>query len=109
MMRSTFATLAFGLLTAAATFATSRADAEPEFDVSVAGTKITVVTKGSWHINKAYPWKLTVGDAKLDKSKFAMSETQASLADAPKGAAVLKGGICAGNECRTFEKQLTLR
>src|SRR5580704_8479551 len=75
------------------------AHAEDEFDVSVAGGKVTVTTKGPWHINKEYPWKLIAGDAKLDKSKFALEEKSASVAGAPKGQAKLKGAVCSGATC----------
>jgi hypothetical protein len=107
-MRRAVAAMGLGFLVVASLSARD-ARAEEEFDVSVAGNKITVVTKGSWHINLAYPWKLTVGDTKIDKTKFSMSDKSASLADAPKGTGTLKGGVCSGNECKTFEKQVTLR
>jgi hypothetical protein len=108
-MRKSAATMALGFLLAAAALTSGDARAEEEFDLKVTGNKILVVTKGSWHINLAYPWKLTVGETKLDKTKFAMTNTHASLADAPKGTGTLKGGVCSGNECKTFEKQVTLR
>src|SRR4051794_33877220 len=101
-MRSTFAGLAFGFLTlAAALTPSSTARAEEEYDVKISAGKITVETKGDWHINDKYPWKLTVGDTKLDKSKFAISEKSAVLKDAPKGKGTLKGAVCSGNECKT--------
>ncbi len=84
------------------------ARADDEFDVSVAGGKVVVTSKGGWHVNKEYPWKLTVGDAKLDKSKFTFSETTATLAGAPKGTAKLKGGVCSGDKCKNFEKEVAI-
>ena len=89
--------------------ATSDARADEEFDVSVQGGKVVVTPKGNWHINKDYPWKFTgAGDAKLDKSKFALSDTSASLAGAPKGAGKLKGGVCSGDKCKNFEKDVAI-
>lgn len=84
------------------------ARAEEEFDVSVQGGKVVITAKGSWHVNKEYPWKLVVGDAKLDKSKFTFSETTATVVGAPKGAGKLKGGVCSGDKCRNFEKDVAI-
>lgn len=85
-----------------------RAAAEDEFDVKVAGGKVTVVTKGGWHINEKYPWKLVVGDKKLGKDKFELSKSAASVA-APKGTGKLKGGVCRQDQCRMFKKTVTIR
>jgi len=105
----TIAGFVLSSLVALAAFAPTRvAQAEEEFDVSVAGGKITVTTKGAWHINKEYPWKVTVGDQKLDKAKFAIEEKTASVA-APKGAAKLKGAVCSGATCKPFEKDVTVQ
>ena len=80
MSTKTFAGLAIALsLAAAGATLTTTASAEDEFDVAVAGNAITVTTKGSWHINKDYPWKVIQGDSKLDKSKFDLSEKSAKL------------------------------
>jgi hypothetical protein len=86
---------------------TRDARAEEEFDVAVAGGKVTVTTKGAWHINKDYPWRLVVGDAKIDKAKFSLDEKSASVS-APKGTAKLRGAICSGATCKPFEKELTV-
>jgi hypothetical protein len=83
--------------------------ADDEFDVNVNGGQIVVVSKGGWHINKNYPWKLTVGDTKVDKSKFSFTETSATLAGAPKGQAHLKGGVCSGDKCKNFEKVVSVQ
>ena len=108
-MRPTVAGFALSFLVALAALSSTRdARAEEEFDVSVAGGKLTVTAKGGWHINKDYPWKLTVGEAKLDKSKFTLAEKTASIA-APKGAAHLKGAVCHGADaCKPFEKDVTI-
>jgi hypothetical protein len=104
-----FATHAFAALIALAGFAASGdARADDEFDVNVAGGKVVVTAKGAWHINKDYPWKLVVGDAKLDKSKFEISEKTASVAGAPKGSGKLKGAVCSGDKCKNFEKDVNI-
>ena len=110
-MRSyTLPGLAFSFLLAAATFgASSTAHADDEFDVSVSGGNVTITTKGAWHINKEYPWRVTVGDAKLDKSKFALAEKSATVAGVPKGTAQLKGAVCSGPTCKSFEKVVTVQ
>ena len=105
----TLASYALTFLVGLAALAPARfAMAEEEFDVSVAGGKVTVTTKGPWHINKEYPWKIAVGDQKLDKSKFALDEKSASVT-APKGTAKLKGAVCSGATCKPFEKDITVQ
>jgi len=84
------------------------AQADNEFDVSVSSGKVVVTAKGQWHINKDYPWKLVSGDTKIDKSKFAMTDTQATLNGAPKGAAHLKGAVCSGDQCKPFDKEIAV-
>ena len=105
----TLAAYALTFMVGLATLTPSRpALADEEFDVTVVGGKVTVVTKGPWHINKEYPWKITVGDQKLDKSKFALDEKSASVT-APKGTAKLKGAVCSGPTCKPFEKDVTVQ
>jgi hypothetical protein len=86
----------------------SLAHADNEFEVSVAKGSVTVTTHPGWHINKDYPWKLTIGDTKLDKSKFSLEETSAKV-DAPKGAGKLKGAVCSKEQCYTFEKEVSIQ
>lgn len=86
----------------------SLACADNEFDVSVANGIVTVTTHPGWHINKEYPWKLTIGDTKLDKSKFRLEEMTAKV-DAPKGAGKLKGAVCSKEQCYTFEKEVSIQ
>ena len=87
----------------------SPARADNEFDVAVANGVITVTAKAGWHINKDFPWKATIGDTKLDKSKFTLAETTATLTDAPKGSATLKGAVCSADQCHSFQKELTIK
>src|SRR5262245_42916910 len=84
------------------------ARADDEFDVAINGGSVTVTSKGAWHVNKNYPWKLTAGSTKLDKGKFSFTETSAMLEGAPKGPATLRGGICSGDRCKNFEKVITI-
>jgi hypothetical protein len=89
----------------------STARAEQEFDLSIANGQVVVTAKSGWHINQDFPWKLTAGDQKLDKSKFALTASQATIA-APRGKAHLKGAVCsAGTEgkCLKFEKDIEVR
>ena len=83
--------------------------AETEFEVSVAAGQVTVTAHPGWHINKEYPWKLIAGDTKLDKSKFNLAETTATLTGAPKGSATLKGAVCSADQCHSFQKELTIK
>ena len=92
-----------GLVLAGLVAQTSRASAEEEFDVSVSAGKVVVTTKGKWHINKEYPWRLVIGEKKLDKSKFVLSEASATIL-APKGPAKVRGGVCNGDQCMRLEK-----
>jgi hypothetical protein len=106
-MRSTpfLATLA---VLAAATVE-SPASADNEFEVSVTKGAITVTAHTGWHINKDFPWRLVIGDTKLDKSKFTLAETTATLDGAPKGTGKLKGAVCSKDQCHTFEKEVTVQ
>jgi hypothetical protein len=87
----------------------SPALADNEFDVSVSKSKVTVTAHTGWHINKDYPWKLVVGDTKLDKTKFSLAETTAVVTDAPKGSGTLKGAVCSADQCHTFQKDVTIQ
>lgn len=96
---------AFGLLVVAAP-----AQADEEFDVQVTGSTVKVVTKGAWHVNKDYPWKLKSGDNVVaDKAKFELADKQAVIAAAPKGDTTLKGGVCSGDKCKSFEVKVTVK
>jgi hypothetical protein len=64
--------------------------------------------KTGWHVNKEYPWKLVSGDTKLDKTHFSLTETAAVISDAPSGPAKLKGAVCSGDQCRTFEESVVI-
>lgn len=99
--------LAFAL-TALLTLAASRdSRADDAFDVKVAGGKVVVTTKGPWHINKKYPWKLTVGDQKISVKEFALDDKSASV-KAPKGKGQLRGGICNKDQCRVIKHSIEI-
>jgi hypothetical protein len=88
----------------------SSAGAEDEqFDVSVSVGQVTLKTHSGWHISKEYPWRLVAGDAGIDKTRFALEETTATVRGAPPGPATLKGAICSGDKCRSFQKELTIK
>jgi hypothetical protein len=82
---------------------------EEHFDLAVAPGSLTLTTKGEFHINQDYPWKLVVGDVKLDKTKFVLSEKTASITGAPKGKALLKGAVCSKDQCHKVEKEVTIQ
>ena len=103
-MVAALALLIFPVLAATA----SPAFADDEFDVHVAGGQVTVTAHGGWHINKDYPWKLVVGDTRLEKAKFTLAETTASVGGAPKGAGTLKGAVCSADQCHPFKKEITI-
>jgi hypothetical protein len=87
----------------------SSARADDDFDVTVSSGQVTVTTHSGWHISKDYPWRLIAGDTKLDKSKFALAETTATVSGAPQGPATLKGAVCSGDRCHNFQKDLTIK
>ena len=95
--------LAAGLFAAVAVSGSARA--EEEFDVTVSQGKVVVTTKGDWHINLEYPWKAKVNGEKIEKDKFSLTKTEASVA-LPKGKVELKGGVCSGEQCRMFQKMV---
>ncbi len=82
---------------------------EERFDVAIAPGQVTLTAKGEFHINQDYPWKLVVGDVKLDKTKFVLSEKTASVAGAPKGKGTLKGAVCSKDQCHKVEKEITIQ
>jgi hypothetical protein len=82
--------------------------ADDTHDTAVAPKSVTVSVKAGWHVNKDYPWKLTAGDKKLDKTHFSLTETTATISDAPSGPAKLKGAVCSGDQCKTFEEDVVV-
>jgi hypothetical protein len=94
------------LALAAVTLASPPAFADETHDIAVAPKSVSVTVKGGWHVNKEYPWKLVSGDKKLDKTHFVLGETTASIVDAPPGPAKIKGAVCSGDQCRTFEEDV---
>ena len=107
-MRSALPILLSTLVVAAGLTGAAVVRAEEGFDVKVTPGHVSVTPKTGWHINLLYPWKLTVGDTKLDKSKFQLTEASASV-EAPKGSGKLKGAVCQGeNQCKMFEQAVSI-
>jgi hypothetical protein len=107
-MRTALPILLSTLVAAAGLSTAGVARAEEGFDVKVTPGHLSVTPKKGWHINLAYPWKLTIGDTKIDKGKFQLSEGSASV-EAPKGAGKLKGAVCQGeSQCKMFEQAVTI-
>ncbi len=102
--------VAFAVAVAVALAATfgNVARADNEFDVTVTNGQVVVTAHEGWHINQEFPWKLVVGDAKLDKSKFTLKEKTATV-DAPKGTGKLKGAVCSKDQCHVLEKAVTVQ
>lgn len=98
----------FALMGLAALTLAVPAFADDTHDTAVAPKSVTVSVKAGWHVNKDYPWKLTAGDKKLDKTHFSLTETTATISDAPSGPAKLKGAVCSGDQCKTFEEDVVV-
>jgi len=94
---------------AAAALTAQLAAAEEEFDLTVTNGEIALVTKGHWHVNKDYPWKVDAGGTTFDKSKFLFTETSAKLSGVPHGTAKLKGAVCNGPQCMPFSKEISVQ
>jgi len=107
-MRTVTSLLLASLIGASVIVGVGLAHAEDGFDLKVAPGQIVVTPKEGWHINLKYPWKLTMGDTKIDKTKFELSERSASVA-APKGTGKLRGAVCQGDsQCLMFEQAVTV-
>jgi hypothetical protein len=83
------------------------------FDAAASAGTITVTAHSGFHINKDYPWKVSVGDKKVAKDSFKFNGPKATVSGLPKGHAVLSGAVCKGaegssTECLPFSKELDL-
>jgi len=107
-MRPLLLATAVAVLATAGTLVSS-AQAGPNYDVHTAKGKVTVTTHAGWHVNNKFPWKLTVGSVKLDKSHFSFSHTKASVSGAPSGAGKLRGAICSKNQCMPFSAKVVVK
>ncbi len=102
------AVFAMAATTLTLALAAPEARAEAEFEVSVSHGQVVVTAKGDWHINQEFPWKLTVGETKLDKTQFTLTEKAATVSHAPSGTGKLKGAVCSHDSCHTLEKEVTI-
>lgn len=82
---------------------------EEGFVLAVDKGQVTVTAREHWHINQDFPWKLVMGDIKVDKTKFALTEKTATLSDAPKGTGKLRGAVCSKDACKMLEREVTIR
>jgi hypothetical protein len=96
------------LAVTAVTLTAPVARAEDEFEVTVTKGQVVVAAKGEWHINLEFPWKLIVGDTKLDKTKFTLAEKTATVSNVPSGEGKVKGAVCSHDSCHTLEKVVTI-
>jgi hypothetical protein len=81
---------------------------DPQYEVKGSKGAIEVVTKGDWHVNKDFPWKVTQGDKVVaDKSKVSFAEKSAKVSGLPAGLVHVKGAVCLGtSQCVPFEKDV---
>jgi hypothetical protein len=100
---------AFAVVVATTLASPARADGDEGFDLTVDKGQVTVTARSDWHINQDYPWKFVMGDVKVDKSKFSLTEKTATLVDAPKGTGKLRGAVCSKDVCKMLEKEITVR
>ena len=86
------------------------AQAQNNYSVSVASGTITVSAQSPWHVNPNYPWKLVAASQTIPAASFSFTDTTATLTNAPKGTATLKGGICSndGSSCSSFTASVTV-
>jgi hypothetical protein len=96
-------------LGAAVSMVAPRSLADDQFDLTVTGSAVTVATKGHWHVNKEYPWKVVSGETTFDRSKFTFTETSAIVTGLPRGAARLKGAVCDGPHCVPFTTEIMVQ
>lgn len=107
-MRPVLLATAVAVLATAGTLGSS-AEAGPNYDVHASKGKVTVTAHAGWHVNKKFPWKLTVGKVKLDKSHFSFSHSKASVSGAPAGAGKIRGAICSKNQCMPFSAHVVVK
>jgi len=112
MWISSFRAAAIGAVVGLSLCSVAVAD-DAGFDASGAAGTISVVAHAGFHINKEYPWKVTVGDKKVGKEGFHFDGAKAVASGLPKGHAVLKGAVCKGpegnsSECLPFSKEMDL-
>jgi hypothetical protein len=84
------------------------ARADEEFELKVEKGRVVVEAKGDWHINQEFPWKLVIGERRLDKSKFTLTEKTAVVGDVPAGVGKLRGAVCSRDSCHTLEREITI-
>ncbi|HQY62488.1 MAG: hypothetical protein IPF92_03710 [Myxococcales bacterium] len=70
------------------------------YKVATAGGSLTVTPVGEWHVNKAFPWKLTCGSHVI--TSFELSDA-AAKASGGSGACELKGAMCSKDSCEPFK------
>jgi hypothetical protein len=89
--------------------AATDARADAEFTATGGAGTIEVKGNGHWHINKAAPWKATVGGTTLAKDKWTLSDDSAKVSGVPKGDAVVKVYVCNGDQCKNAEVHVAVK
>jgi hypothetical protein len=106
MRKALLASAVVAALVAGTVAVTARA--EQNFDVTVNNHRVTVTAHTGWHINQAYPWKLVVGNVKLDKSHFTLQKETASVNGAPDGKGKIRGAVCSPSTCMPFSYDVVI-
>src|SRR3954467_15945189 len=98
MMRISKALGSFVAMAAACVALSTATDARADTEFTATGTAGTIEVKGNgpWHINKAAPWKATVGATTLGKDKWSLSDGAAKITGVPAGDAKVKVYVCNG-------------
>jgi hypothetical protein len=100
------------LLTAATIF-TGSALADGDFDASGGSGSATITAHSGWHVNPNYPWKITIGGKKFDKSSFSFNGATATATGLPAGSGHFKGGICSSDDqnggCQKIEGDVNIQ
>ncbi len=68
-----------------------------------AGGTVTVTPQGGYHVNKAYPWKLTCGSNVI---KFTLSDSSATASGA-SGTCDISGAVCQASNCEPFHASVS--
>lgn len=106
MRKALLASAAIAVLVAGTVAVT--AHAQQNFDVTVKNHQVTVTAHSGWHINQAYPWRLIIGNVKLDKSHFTLQKETASVKGAPDGSGKIRGAVCSPSNCMPFSYNVVI-
>ena len=93
-----------GCMVAGLLVASGAAAEDPEFSVKVTGNSVTVTPNGKFHVNTAFPWKLTCGSTVI--RGFSLTDKAASVSGGT-GTCDVHGGVCNGPQCVPVDVKVT--